>query len=164
MICKSIRLYPRKSSTMQMRCVSRDTILSLSEHSIMTVRASRLSYINSSLINWFMWYHNYNGKSGCIFYGIHCKHDNIIKWKHFPHHWSFVWGIHRSLVDSPHKGQWRGALMFSLIVAWINGWANNREVGDLRCHRGHYDVIVMRRTYLIGRNMVQAIYGSPEKI
>ena len=169
MICKSIRLYPRKSSTMQMRCISRDTILSLSEHSIMTVRASRLSYINSSLthwgrvthicvskltiigsdnglspdrrqaiiwtnagimlirnlgtylseilgkihsfsfkkmhlkmssakgclirlglnelINWFMWYHNYNGKSGCIFYGIHCKHDDIIKWKHFPHHW-----------------------------------------------------------------------------
>ena len=45
--------------------------------------------------------------------------------------------------DSPHKGQWRGALMFSLICACINGWVNNREVGDLRCHRVHYDVIVM---------------------
>ena len=31
--------------------------------------------------------------------------------------------------DSPHKGQWRGALMFSLICAWKNGWANNRGVG-----------------------------------
>ena len=49
-------------------------------------------------------------------------------------------------VNSPHKGQWRGALMFSLICAWINDWVNNREAVDLRCHRGHYDVIVMTRT------------------
>ena len=43
----------------------------------------------------------------------------------------------------PHKGQWRGALMFSLIHARINSWVNNREAGDLRRHRTHYDVIVM---------------------
>ena len=48
-------------------------------------------------------------------------------------------------VNSPHKGQWRGALMFSLICAWINSWANNREAGDWRHHRAHYDVIVMVR-------------------
>ena len=52
-------------------------------------------------------------------------------------------GIHRSPVNSPHKGQWRGALIFSLICVWINGWVNNREAGDLRWHRAHYDVIVM---------------------
>ena len=46
-------------------------------------------------------------------------------------------------VNSPHKGQWRGALMFSLICTWINAWVNNREAGDLRGHRAHYDVIVM---------------------
>ena len=46
-------------------------------------------------------------------------------------------------VNSPHKGQWRAALMFSLICAWINDWVNNREAGDLRRHRGHYDVTVM---------------------
>ena len=46
-------------------------------------------------------------------------------------------------VNSPHKGQWRGALMFSLIYAGIKGWVNNREAGDLRSHRAHYDVIVM---------------------
>ena len=46
-------------------------------------------------------------------------------------------------VNSPHKGQWRGALMFSLICVWINGWVNNREAGDLRRHHGHYDVIIM---------------------
>ena len=41
------------------------------------------------------------------------------------------------------KGQWCGALMFSLICVWINGWVNNREAGDLRRYRAHYDVIVM---------------------
>ena len=46
-------------------------------------------------------------------------------------------------VNSPHKGQWRGALMFTLICARINGWVNNREAGDLRRYRAHYDVIVM---------------------
>ena len=56
-------------------------------------------------------------------------------------------GIHRSPVNSPHKGQWRGALMFSLICAWINGWVNNGEAGDLRCHRAHYDVTVMVETH-----------------
>ena len=46
-------------------------------------------------------------------------------------------------VNSPHKGQWRGAMMFSLICTWISDWVNNREAGDLRRHRGHYDVNVM---------------------
>ena len=73
-------------------------------------------------------------------------HDDVIKWRHFPCYWPFVWGIHRSPVNSPHKDQWRGALMFSLICVWINGWVNNREAGDLRRHRAHYDVIVMLQT------------------
>ena len=46
-------------------------------------------------------------------------------------------------VDSPHKGQWCRTLMFSLICAWINGWVNNQDAGDLRRHRIHCDVIVM---------------------
>ena len=45
--------------------------------------------------------------------------------------------------ESPYKGQWRTALMFSLICACINGWANIREAGDLRRYRAHYDVILM---------------------
>ena len=48
-----------------------------------------------------------------------------------------------SPVNSPLKGQWRGALMFSLICARINGRVNNREASDLRRYRAHYDVIVM---------------------
>ena len=63
----------------------------------------------------------------------------------FPRYWPFVRGIHRSLVISPHKGRWRGALMFSLICSWIKGWANNCEAGDLRRHRAHYDDTVMTR-------------------
>ena len=70
-------------------------------------------------------------------------HDDVIKWKHFPRYWPYVRGIHRSPVNSPHKGQWRGALMCSFICAWIYSWVNNREAGDLRRHRAHYDVIVM---------------------
>ena len=72
-----------------------------------------------------------------------CVHDDVIKWKHFPCYWPFVRGIHQSPVNSPHKGQWRGALMFSLICAWINSWVNNCEAGDLRRHRAHYVVSVM---------------------
>ena len=70
-------------------------------------------------------------------------HDDVIKWKHFPRYWPFVRGIHRSPVNSPHKGQWRGALMFTLICARIKGWVNNCKAGDLRRNHAHYDVIVM---------------------
>ena len=50
-------------------------------------------------------------------------------------YWPFV----RGMVDSPHKGQWRGALM----CAWTNGWANNGGPDDLRRHGAHYDITVM---------------------
>ena len=73
---------------------------------------------------------------------VQIRNDDVIKWKHFLCYWPFVRGIHRSSVNSPHKGQWRGALMFSLICAWINGRVNSREAGDLRRHRFHYDVTV----------------------
>ena len=75
---------------------------------------------------------------------------SIKKWMHEKHShdvikWPFVRGIHRSPLNSPHKGQLRGALTFSLICAWINGWANTREAGDLRRHRAHYDFSVMKK-------------------
>ena len=46
----------------------------------------------------------------------------------------------------------RGALMFSLICARINGWVNNPEAGDLRSHRSHYDVTVMNIQYFMGQH------------
>ena len=83
-------------------------------------------------------------------------HDDVIKWKHFPRYWTFVRGIHRSPVNSPHKGQWREALMFSLICAWVNGWVNTREAGDLRQHRTHYDATLMPNR--INRGSLLALY------
>ena len=68
---------------------------------------------------------------------------NVYMYAHFCYTWwrhqmetfsallAFVRGIHWSPVNSPHRGQWRGALMFSLICVWINGGVNNRETGDL---------------------------------
>ena len=69
-------------------------------------------------------------------------HDDVIKWKHFPIYWAFVRGIHRSPVNSPHKGQWRRALTSALICARTNGWVDNRDAGDLRRLHAHFDVIV----------------------
>ena len=71
-------------------------------------------------------------------------HDDVITWEYFLRYWPFVRGIHRWPANSPHKDQWRGALMFSLIYAWTDDWANNRDAGDLRRHRAHYDVTVMK--------------------
>ena len=74
---------------------------------------------------------------------------DFIKRKHFLRYWPFLRGIHGSHVKSPHKGQWRGALIFSLICARINGWVNNRKAGDLRRHQAHYDVTVMQMVVLL---------------
>ena len=82
-------------------------------------------------------------KSTTLFADQIHTHDDVIKWKHFPRYWPFVREIHRSPVNFPHKGQWRGALMFALIYVWIIGWVNNREAGDLRRNHTHYDVMVM---------------------
>ena len=89
-----------------------------------------------------------------VYYQCACKYhstfyDDVIKWKHFPRYWPFVRGIHRAPVNSPHKGQWRGALMFSLLCTGINGWVNNGKAGDMRRHHVHYDVIVMLQSWAI---------------
>ena len=52
-------------------------------------------------------------------------HDDVIKGKNFP-------GNSPVAGEFPTQSQWRGAMMFSLISAWINGWVNNHEAGDLR--------------------------------
>ena len=71
-------------------------------------------------------------------------HDDVIKWKYFARYWSFVRGIHRSPVNSPHKGPWRGTLMFSLICALNKRFSKQSwGCGDLRRQRSRYDVIVM---------------------
>ena len=64
-------------------------------------------------------------------------HDDVIKWKHFPRYWPFVRGIQQSPVNSPHKGQWRGALMFSSWGWWFETqsrslWRRCNDVGFTR--------------------------------
>ena len=88
------------------------------------------------------------GKQPGIWCDLKGLHDDVIKWKHFPRYWPFARRIHRSPVNSPHKGQWHGTLMFSLIYAWKNGWINTRDAGDLRRHRSHYGVTVMYRWWI----------------
>ena len=93
------------------------------------------------LQNWL-----YPGHAPLVFPTIILKtasHDDVIEWKHYPRYWPSVRGIHRSPVNSLHRGQWGGALVFSLICVWINGWVNNRQAGDLRRYRAHRDVTVM---------------------
>ena len=68
---------------------------------------------------------------------------DVIKWTHFPPDCLFVRGILPWPVNFPYKGQWHEVLMFFLTCAWINGWVNNREAGDLRRDRPHYDISVM---------------------
>ena len=92
---------------------------------------------------------------GYIMYAV-CGFDSYgdaIKWTHFPRCWPFVGEIHRSPVDSRQKGQWRGALMFSLIGARIN----SRDAGDLRRDRVHYDVSVMVQIQtVLGKRILDA--------
>ena len=86
-------------------------------------------------------------------------------WRHqmetFSANWPFVRGVHRWPVNSPRQGQWRGALIFTLFYAWINGWVNNREVGDLRRHRAHWDVTMMRTLYIMPNVSVICFHSQP---
>ena len=67
--------------------------------------------------------------------------------------------------NSPHKSQWRGILMFSLICARINGWVNNRKAGDLRRHRAHFDVTVMElHVYLLAPALHSSDLTLPEQV
>ena len=75
--------------------------------------------------------------------GAQRAHADVIQWKHFPHCWLFVKGVHRSAVDYPHEGQWRGALMFYLMCAWTHGWTKSPVAGNFRRHGTHCDVTVM---------------------
>ena len=72
--------------------------------------------------------------------GIHSNHNDVIKWNLDPRHLPFVRGIHRSPVDSPHKAIDTDLWCFLWCT---NGWVNNQDAGDLRCHEPNYNVTVM---------------------
>ena len=50
--------------------------------------------------------------------------------------------------------------MFSFSCAWINGWVKNREAGDWRRHRAHYDVTVMFKRFFFFWNDVNTKYDT----
>ena len=68
-----------------------------------------------------------------------------------------LWG---ESTGHPHKSQWSGALMFSLIYAWTSSWANSQDAGDLRRHRAHYDIIVIIAGFLFCRSTVRVACRS----
>ena len=53
-----------------------------------------------------------------------CFLEDVMKWKHFPRYWPFVLEINWLMVNSPHKGQRRGALILFFICTRTNGWPN----------------------------------------
>ena len=142
-------------------------------HSI-TILIKFANFSQSDCLNWVLWqvedpYVDNVAfiQSVKILVDVWFYHDDVIKWKHFPRYWPFVREIHRSPVNFPHKGQWRGALMFALICVWINGWVNNREAGDLRHYSAHYDVIVMclkskRQIVILGHSSYFLSYSKRE--
>ena len=64
-------------------------------------------------------------------------HNDVMTWKCFLHYWPFVWGIHRSPVDSPHKGpeMQRFDVFFCLFA--ISCWTNSPVASDFRCLNSH---------------------------
>ena len=101
-------------------------------------------------------------------------YDDVIKWKYFPRYWPFVRGIHRWPVNSPHKGQWRGAWMFSLIFAWIKlskqrwGWwfetpsrPSWRHCDDIIMTSWHGNTLRITGPFFVGNHRWQV--GSPHK-
>ena len=94
--------------------------------------------------------------AGPVYIGDQKFHDDVIKWKHFSRYWPFVRGIHRLPVNSPHKGQWRGALMFFFDLhlnkrlskqAW--GWWLETPSRSLWRHRNVSSLCLFAVTVLI---------------
>ena len=86
-----------------------------------------------------IWVRTFRSSHHCV--PFNCRvdiHDDVIKWKHFPRYWPFVQGIH-PLTKASDAELW----CFLWSAPRINGWVNNREAGDLRRYRAHYDVILM---------------------
>ena len=98
--------------TLRFTNVGRLWVLWLSEHHV-TVYVIVVALIIGNVGYGSFWVHLSAYPSFCYLR----LHDDVIKWKLVPRYWPFVRGIHWSPVNSLHKGQWREALMFSLIYA-----------------------------------------------
>ena len=95
-------------------------------------------FFNSHASRWYLKMH-WNVHVQNQHFACQWRSDNICensvghsaKWRHQMETFSTLLAICAgNSPDTGHKGQWRGALMFPLICAWINGWVNNREADD----------------------------------
>ena len=102
----------------------------------------------------FPWNKTIDTSYHTLFASLYFARKSISRWRHQMETFSALLTVcaGNSPVNSPHKGQWLGALMFSFICAWINSWVNNREAGDFRRYRAHYNVTVMCLSIVFGHN------------
>ena len=89
-------------------------------------------------------------------------HDDVIKWKHFPRYWPL--GNSPVTGELPAQRSVTRSLDVFFICAWINGWVNIREAGDLRRHRAHYDITVMYCNYPWSPDMMHREQTRPEAL
>ena len=85
------------------------------------------------------------------------SHGDVIKWKHFPRDWPFVRGSHRSPVNSPHKGQWRGAFKgaFNLCI-----WNYRQRIAKLDYNQHNIKRHMIRRQNETIWRCLKCIYGA----
>ena len=100
-----------------MGCISCDILIYIVPNTVTWPFTSWFKLINIAeficeiTLYWYCNMCSFNRGGGKMSY-IFWFHNDIIKWKHFPHHWPFVRGIHWSPVNSPHNGQWRTVWYF----------------------------------------------------
>ena len=108
--------------------------------------------------------------------GKYLGHDDVIKWKHFPRYWPFVRRIHRSPVNSPHKGQWRRAFdVFldphpnkRLSKQWGGWWFEtpscplwrHRNVKTKPCHACLVYIYIKMVIKCIWHNLAQQVWNK----
>ena len=62
----------------------------------------------------------------------------MMTWKPLQHYWPFVKGNpHGNWWIPPSKGQWYGALLFSLLLSCASCWTYSLVASDLRCCEAH---------------------------
>ena len=95
----------------------------------------------------------------CDFTDIcHLLPSNIPRWRHQRETLSALLALcegNPSVTDgfpSQRPVTWSFDVFF--ICAWTNCAANNRDAGDLRCHRAHYDVTTIHRACFVRRKLI----------
>ena len=96
---------------------------------------------------------------------IYQHHPKYFTWRHKTETFSALLALYvgNSFVTGDflqHKIQWCQALRFSVICAWINGWVNNCEIGNLGRHRAHYDVILMRSLAPVAKYFENGLFSQ----